>query len=54
MTPFVLKKYQTETLDRLRAYLDAARLRGAQPAFDGMDKPGVRAPRAYRPLSGLP
>ena len=54
MTPFVLKKYQTETLDRLRAYLDAARLRGAQPAVDGMDKPGVRAPRAYRPLSGLP
>ena len=54
MTPLVLKRYQTETLDRLRAYLDAARLRGAQPAFDAMDKAGVRAPRPYRPLKGLP
>lgn len=54
MTTFALKKYQTATLDVLRSYLDAARIVGAKPAFDGMDKGGVRDPRPYRPLDGLP
>src|ERR1039457_3115222 len=48
-----LKKYQTETLDVLQKYLEAARTVGAKPAFDDMDKPGVRDPCAYRPLEGL-
>jgi type III restriction enzyme len=54
MTTFALKKYQTATLDVLKGYLDAARLIGAKPAFDGMEKGGVRAPQPYRPLDGLP
>ena len=54
MTIFALKKYQTTTLDVLRSYLEAARIVGAAPAFDGMDKAGVREPRAYRSLEGLP
>ena len=53
MTFFALKKYQTATLAVLRAYLEAARIVGAKPAFDDMDKAGVRAPRPYRPLEGL-
>jgi type III restriction enzyme len=52
MTLFALKKYQTETLAVLQAYLEAARTVGAKPAFDDMDKAGVRAPRSYRPLNG--
>ncbi|MCX7380983.1 MAG: DEAD/DEAH box helicase family protein [Alphaproteobacteria bacterium] len=54
MTTFALKKYQSATLDVLKGYLDAARIVGAKPAFDGMDKGGVREPRPYRPLDGLP
>lgn len=54
MTTFALKKYQTATLDVLKGYLEAARIVGAKPAFDGMDKGGVREPRPYRPLDGLP
>ncbi|WP_159732023.1 DEAD/DEAH box helicase [Methylosinus sp. Ce-a6] len=50
---FSLKKYQTATLDVLRDYLEAARLIGAKPAFDTLEKIGVRAPRPYRPLDGL-
>ena len=38
MTVFALKKYQTATLDVLQTYLEAARLVGAKPAFDDMDK----------------
>src|ERR1019366_2997177 len=53
MTLFTLKKYQPETLAVLRAYLEAARTVGAKPAFDDMDKAGVREPRSYRPLEGL-
>src|SRR3990172_6005414 len=53
MTMFALKTYQTQTLDVLRAYLEAARTVGAKSSFDGMDKPGVRDPRPYRPLNGL-
>jgi type III restriction enzyme len=53
MTLFALKKYQTETLAVLQAYLEAARTVGAKPAFDGIDKAGVREPRPYRPLDGL-
>ncbi len=45
---FALKTYQTETLAVLKAYLEAARTVGAKPAFDGMDKPGVRDIRPYR------
>jgi type III restriction enzyme len=54
MTTFALKKYQTATLDVLKDYLEAARIVGAKPAFDDMDKSGVREPRPYRPLDGLP
>ena len=54
MKTFALKKYQTATLDVLKGYLQAARIVGAKPAFDGMDKGGVRAPRPYRALDGLP
>jgi type III restriction enzyme len=54
MTIFALKNYQTATLDVLRSYLEAARVVGARQAFDGMDKAGVRQPRRYRPLDGLP
>ena len=54
MTIFALKEYQTATLDVLRSYLEAARIVGPRPAFDGMDKGGVRQPRPYRPLDGLP
>ena len=50
---FALKKYQITTLDVLHAYLADARTIGAKPAFDGMDKIGVRESRAYRPLEGL-
>lgn len=50
---FALKTYQNETLDVLRNYLEAARIVGAKPAFEGMDKVGVRDRRAYRPLQGL-
>src|SRR3984893_16534406 len=53
MTIFALKKYQTKTLAVLQAYLEAARTVGAKPAFDNMDKAGVRAPRPYRPVDGL-
>ena len=53
MTLFVLKKYQTATLDVLRTYLEAARVVGAKPAFEDLDKEGVPAPRGYRPLEGL-
>jgi type III restriction enzyme len=53
MTMFALKTYQTQTLDVLRAYLEDARTVGAKPAFDQMEKPGVRDPRAYRSLEGL-
>jgi len=50
---FALKKYQTETLDVLKTYLETARTVGAKPAFDDMDKPGVRDSHPYRPLEGL-
>jgi type III restriction enzyme len=50
---FALKKYQTETLDVLRTYLESARIVGAKPAFDDMDKPGVRDVRAYQALEGM-
>lgn len=50
---FALKKYQIATLDMLHTYLADARTIGAKPAFDGMDKIGVRDPRSYRPLEGL-
>jgi type III restriction enzyme len=50
MTAFVLKNYQSATLDVLRTYLESARVIGAKPAFDSLDKTGVRAPRPYRPL----
>ncbi|MGH8514015.1 MAG: DEAD/DEAH box helicase family protein, partial [Gammaproteobacteria bacterium] len=53
MTLFALKKYQTETLAVLQAYLEAARTVGAKPAFDDLDKAGVREPRPYRLLEGL-
>ena len=53
MTFFALKKYQTTTLAVLQAYLESARIVGAKPAFDDMDKAGVRDPRPYRPLDGL-
>ena len=53
MTLFVLKKYQTATLDVLRYYLETARIVGAKPAFENLDKVGVPEPRAYRPLEGL-
>ena len=54
MTTFALKKYQTMTLDALKGYLEAARIVGAKSAFDSMDKGGVREPRPYRLLDGLP
>jgi type III restriction enzyme len=50
---FALKKYQTETLNVLKAYLETARTIGAKRAFDDMDKPGVRDVRAYHPLDGM-
>ena len=50
---FALKTYQTETLAVLKAYLEMARTIGAKPAFDGMDKPGVRDTRPYRVLESL-
>ena len=49
MTVFALKKYQTATLAVCEAYLETARIVGAKPAFDDLDKVGVREPRAYRP-----
>jgi type III restriction enzyme len=54
MSSFTLKKYQTETLRVLRAYLESARVIGAKPAYDGMEKAGVRASHPYQPLKGLP
>src|ERR1035438_9962292 len=50
---FALKTYQKQTLKLLRNYLETSRTVGAQPAFNGLDKPGVRDPRPYRPLEGL-
>ncbi|MCC6720248.1 MAG: DEAD/DEAH box helicase family protein [Acetobacteraceae bacterium] len=54
MTPFALKTYQAETLKTLRTWLEAARIVGAKPAFETMDKPGIRTPRPYQPLRGMP
>jgi type III restriction enzyme len=54
MTTFALKKYQTATLDVLQSYLEAARIVGAKPAFEGMEKTGVREQRPYSPLDGMP
>lgn len=54
MTPFTLKSYQQASLGTLRAYLAAARILGAAPAFNGMERPGIRNPRPYAPLQGLP
>jgi type III restriction enzyme len=54
MTTFALKNYQITSLDMLRSYLEAARIVGPKPGFDDMDKTGVRDPRPYRPLDGLP
>ncbi len=48
-----LKTYQTQALDALRQYLEAARVVGAKAAFDGMDRVGVSNGRAYRPLQGM-
>lgn len=53
MTVFALKEYQKTTLRVLKEYLEDARLVGAKPAFDTLDKIGVRDPRPYRPLEGL-
>ena len=52
MSVFALKKYQTATLAALRSYLENARVVGAKPAFEGMEK-AVRDPRPYRPLEGM-
>ena len=52
MSVFALKNYQTATLEALHAYLANARIIGAKPAFEAMDK-AVRQPRPYRPLDGL-
>lgn len=48
-----LKTYQTQTLDALRQYLEAARVIGAKAAFDGMDKVGVRDGTHFKPMPGL-
>lgn len=53
MSAVFLKTYQRQALGALRAYLASARIVGAGPAFDGMEKPGVRTPRKYQPLAGL-
>ncbi len=53
MSAVFLKTYQRQALDALRAWLAAARIVGAGPAFDQTGKPGVRAPRPYQPLAGL-
>jgi type III restriction enzyme len=53
MTIFALKNYQTETLAVLQTYLEAACTVGAKPAFEDLDKVGVREPRPYRSLEGL-
>ena len=37
----------------LRTYLETARIVGAKPAFEDLDKVGVPTPRGYRPLEGL-
>lgn len=53
MTMFSLKQYQQQALGALKAYLETARVIGAKPAFDNMDKIGVRESCPYRPLEGL-
>jgi type III restriction enzyme len=53
MTVFALKQYQSGALDALRGFLDTARAVGAKPAYEEMDKAGVRDPRPYRPLPGM-
>lgn len=53
MSGVVLKNYQRQSLDMLRAFLKAARIVGPGEAFDALDKPGVRAGHSYRPLAGL-
>lgn len=53
MATFALKTYQSETLDALREYLEAARVIGAQPAFAKMPRPSVRDNKPYHPLEGL-
>ncbi|MCA3249468.1 MAG: DEAD/DEAH box helicase [Holosporaceae bacterium] len=50
---FALKKYQTDTLEALKTYLEAARTIGAKAAYDGMTREGVRGANSYRPLQGL-
>lgn len=50
---FTLKNYQSRTLAVLKSYLETARLMGAQPAFESVEKSGVREARRYQPLPGL-
>lgn len=49
-----LKHYQTQTLEALKAYLEAARFKGAKAAFDAFNKEGVPSWKAYQPMEGLP
>ncbi len=56
--PQTLKRYQRETLDALRLYLEEARVAGAAAAFDKITAEPERAARLgrrrpYRPLPGL-
>ncbi|TVQ85265.1 MAG: restriction endonuclease subunit R [Micavibrio sp.] len=49
-----LKNYQVKTLDTLKAYLQAARFKGAEAAYDETEKPGVVNTRPYQALPELP
>jgi len=58
MTNFKLKKYQNETLNSLKTYLEQARFLGAKAAYEAHEKPGVVNRRAYdslpAPLNSVP
>lgn len=50
----VLKNYQQQALDALRAYLETARFKGAQAAWETLRTESAAAWHGYRPLDGLP
>lgn len=58
MSNVQLKKYQRETLDSLKTYLEQARFLGANAAYNAHEKPGVVNRRPFHslpaPLNNVP
>lgn len=50
---FMLKNYQSRSLDALRSYLEHARFKGAEAAYRELQKNGVPDWRPYQPIPGM-